>query len=422
MKRVSTMLRSFRRLTALALAFSALHALGVPSLAATGEDTWVSKHMLLTFGKFNHKPLVWRVLETYTSDGADGNQKGRITAFLLTDELLSGANVRFNADNSDNAWDNSDIKAFLNGEKKGQFLNAFSAAEKAAILESEYRAGGISGGSGTVDSSRIFLLSVEEARSKAYFTSDQDRAAAATMWWLRSPGNLKSFAAYVDYYGAIEYGHGSEVSRIYGIRPAMRVSFSPDEFARLTAASMKQSAKPFTADDFDYIAGFSVKADKGFKKDFNIPTRNSIVYSAFWEPRSEKEERLTASQSVITLVYNFGTVTLEKHNGNFVSCKLEITNDALRGPRNTYMGDTAQKVLARFKNKYAGKSFPAGAGELYLYDTGSNPRHYALAQFSDGALAELTYQQENSRESVVRVKYGIKKGVVNSIVWEIFWV
>ena len=149
---------------------------------------------------------------------------------------------------SDITWENSYLRRWLNDS----FYNiAFTANEKNQILLStidnpdnpSYKT---KGGNKTQD--RFFVLSIDEANR--YFSSNSARKTQPTpyaaaygisvsgengntsWWWLRSPGEDASMAAYVDVDGMVsDSGYG--VQNVYGVvRPAfwMRI----DEPACLT--------------------------------------------------------------------------------------------------------------------------------------------------------------------------------------------
>ncbi len=145
---------------------------------------------------------------------------------VLCDEIV--AYRAYQEDGSAVTWENSDIRAYLNGE----FLeNTFTAEEQALIIESEISNPanlhyGIDGGSATTD--RVFLLDLEEA--EAYLNGTDiivinDSDGNPVWWYLRSPGEAKDVAAGVTTSGAIDY-HGTAVgmSEADAIRPAMWVS------------------------------------------------------------------------------------------------------------------------------------------------------------------------------------------------------
>ena len=178
------------------------------------EGAWAGPngvHRWLKFGKY-----LWRVLNVYDNEG----QK---VAFLLAEEEV--AKRPFYPTMDDNDWKNSDIKKWLNGDF---YDSAFTEGEKSAILTTNYRYGGEYEGNNKTDSSKIFLLSVEEAMDDEYFAHDDDRHHAS-WWWLRSPGGNGTNAAIVCnvgkvyIYGFYAYLHG-------GVRPALSLDLSSPIF------------------------------------------------------------------------------------------------------------------------------------------------------------------------------------------------
>lgn len=137
-------------------------------------------------------------------------------------------------------WENCSLRKYLNSD----FLyKHFNEEEKNKILltdvindNSKYK---IKGGNNTKD--KIFLLSRDEAKN--YFSSKEMRVTCATSYaksvnnelsvnsdngnscfWLRSPGNFLSSAAYVNSDGSVQ-GSGCCVDyHDYGIRPALWIS------------------------------------------------------------------------------------------------------------------------------------------------------------------------------------------------------
>jgi len=135
-------------------------------------------------------------------------------------------------------WDNSDIRAWLNGEF---YRTAFTAEEQAAILPSVLDNGddlgyGTPVGGNTED--RVFLLSANEALS---LLSEGRRAAEPTAyalrqgaytnsagdcaWWLRSPGMTETSPAYFASAGEIGSRAHHVDETIIGVRPAIWIQY-----------------------------------------------------------------------------------------------------------------------------------------------------------------------------------------------------
>ena len=208
-----------------------------------GSDYTFSNGSTVTGGEtyyFKVEPIRWRIL---SEDGE--------SAFILADGIL--ANKAYDA--SSNNYNNSDIRAWLNGE----FLNAAfgeiaqSLIETTEVDNSVYSTGDSSNQyacENTFD--KVFLLSYREAVNSAYgfasnystydtarrmTVSDYARSTGAYMdtsnsyyfgcglWWLRSPYYYNSNnARLVNYYG---YAGGSNnVNLVYygGVVPALNIT------------------------------------------------------------------------------------------------------------------------------------------------------------------------------------------------------
>ncbi len=199
---------------------------------------------------YKKDPIKWRVLSN-----ADGK------AFLLSDKNLDV--VRYHEDDEPVTWEISTIRSWLNGY--GASLNtggesgidytsdnfigsAFSTAEKGAIAETNVvndnnPAHNTLGGNNTTD--KVFLLSIAEAQNTSYFADDNSKIAINTVyvygggktgtdsmrniytadwWWLRSPGLLRSSAAYFD---DVVASYGDHVYyEFFGVRPAFNLNLS----------------------------------------------------------------------------------------------------------------------------------------------------------------------------------------------------
>ena len=200
------------------------------------------------------QPIKWRVLSVEGDD-----------AFLLADKNIDVQ--RYNKNYTDVTWETCTMRSWLNGygAEKNQpgedfrtnnFLdNAFSVAEQSAIKTTnvvnndnpEYE---IEGGNDTSD--KVYLLSIDEVTNPEYgFTSSTSStdtreavntayvadggeiksssmksAGSEDVWWLRSPGNYSSNAAYVIYGGYVNT-HGYNVFHYYtAARPALHLNLS----------------------------------------------------------------------------------------------------------------------------------------------------------------------------------------------------
>lgn len=153
-------------------------------------------------------------------------------ALLLSRYCLDA--LPYNEDGGDVTWEDSSIRAWLNGE----FLeSAFGGDPNGFICTAECRTkdgrSGTDGGENTTD--RIFLLDVDEVTQ--YFPKESSRRAPVTeyakeqgaeydkngngWWWLRTPGKTQNMAAGVHTAGGVNYD-GRDVDRTdLCIRPAL---------------------------------------------------------------------------------------------------------------------------------------------------------------------------------------------------------
>lgn len=153
-------------------------------------------------------------------------------ALLLSRYCLDA--LPYNEDGGDVTWEDSSIRAWLNGE----FLeSAFGGDPNGFICTAECKTkdgrSGTDGGENTTD--RIFLLAVDEVTR--YFPKESSRRAPVTeyakeqgaeydkngngWWWLRTPGKTQDMAAGVHTAGGVNYD-GRDVDRTdLCIRPAL---------------------------------------------------------------------------------------------------------------------------------------------------------------------------------------------------------
>lgn len=231
MKFKQSCLRTFVRLINLAL-FLIFCAPCIFTASAAEYDQSLSEGDLITFGR-------------YEQDNDQSNGMETITWRVLVVEddrvlLISESNLdckAFNPEEGSYTWETCELRNWLNGE----FSNtAFTEKEREVIQtitvknddNSKY---GTSGGKDTQD--QIFLLSIAEAQD--YFKDDNTRRAKNTAyakaqgayeedgfggWWLRSPGDRKSYAATVNGTGSVRRGGRSAHKADRAIRPALWVN------------------------------------------------------------------------------------------------------------------------------------------------------------------------------------------------------
>ena len=171
------------------------------------------------------KPIKWIVMKN------EGNQ-----VLLLSKYVLDAK--PYYEEVEEVTWETSDIRKWLNNEF---YTTAFNKAEKAKIQTSlikneDNSENGTSGGNDTED--KVFLLSEKEAET--LFSNDEERIAKATeyaeksgvyvneekavLWWLRSPGCSRDYAAEVSYYGWINRSGCDVNSYDVGVRPALHLN------------------------------------------------------------------------------------------------------------------------------------------------------------------------------------------------------
>ncbi len=195
----------------------------------------VEKGEYITFGTyeqdnntFNGKEKIeWLVLKV------DGDKALVISKYALDCQQYN------KSDDTRVTWETCSLRKWLNGT----FLSAaFSSEEQSSIISSTVTADmnpyySTSPGNNTTD--KVFLLSITEANK--YFSSDSARQCSGTAyakaqgaktntindncwWWLRSPGDRSSRAAFVLSDGSVD-NNGRLFDLSYGpVRPALWIN------------------------------------------------------------------------------------------------------------------------------------------------------------------------------------------------------
>ena len=171
------------------------------------------------------KPIKWIVMKN------EGNQVLLLSKYVLDTKP-------YNKESKAVTWETSDIRKWLNNEFcKSAFNNAEKGRIRTTLIKNEDNLeNGTSGGNDTED--KVFLLSEKEAET--LFSNDEERIAKATeyaeksgvyvneektvLWWLRSPGCSRDYAAEVSYYGWINRSGCDVNSYDDGVRPALHLN------------------------------------------------------------------------------------------------------------------------------------------------------------------------------------------------------
>ena len=182
---------------------------------------------IIKFGDYD-----WRILDV---------QDGK--ALILTEMILE--RVEYHNTDKPVTWSVSNLRKYLNGE----FFQSFTQADRNRILDTNVVTGSnpwfrINGGAATTD--KIFLLSLEEVvlyfgdsgklknrpNNNTYIIDDQynssrivyDKDEKASWWWLRSPGEYTTYAAFVYFDGCVYVCGNSALDFYFGVRPALWIA------------------------------------------------------------------------------------------------------------------------------------------------------------------------------------------------------
>lgn len=213
--------------------------LGTPSNLTSAPELQGSQVYL---GSYNGANKLWHVMKT------DGN-----TATLwLTDSL---GDPRYDPV-SHNDWSGSQVCAYLNGF--GAYVDASFVGTAFHTVENEALApyqtvpeNGLSGNS-YIPNQKVVLPSVEEigaGDTAGTWNVSRDCRIDGDFgfqlsWWLRSPGEDTSKAAYVDQYG-YTYSQGDAVTNLRSLYPVVKLDFSSVFFTSAGSASGGKNSVTF---------------------------------------------------------------------------------------------------------------------------------------------------------------------------------
>ena len=216
----------------------------IPPSGTEGVD-WVKSTAITTQNGYTEgteyyfaiEPIAWRVLS---------NAGGKL--FLLSEKNLD-AGKPYNTTNTGIKWESSTIRKWLNGLSENphdySFIErAFPAKEQTAILTTtlDNMSHGGAGWQWPTDD-KIFFLSIDDAQNSVLgFANDTSRIAVNTAytahfgamqdvgvgdhWWLRSPGNIDTYAALVLNHGDIRLNGYRIDYDFVAARPAFKLNLS----------------------------------------------------------------------------------------------------------------------------------------------------------------------------------------------------
>ena len=207
-------------------------------LAAARRAEWTTIGNIVTFGSYEQdnntsngqEDIEWIVLAT------EGDKSLIISKYALDCR-------KYNTEYTSVTWETCSLRTWLN---ETFYNSAFSTAEQAQILKTtvtDDKNPDYSTSPGNDTKDNVFLLSITEANK--YFSSDSERMCVPTAyaiaqgawtsssysvggnatcwWWLRSPGFISSYAAYVFYVGSV-YTYGNYALDGHAcVRPALWV-------------------------------------------------------------------------------------------------------------------------------------------------------------------------------------------------------
>lgn len=270
---------------------------------AVGTWTGENGHRYVEFGG-----MIWRVLEVTESDT---DNPGKKTALLLAEESVGSRQFHTTWNSGDNDWNTSDIKAWLNNEicsknsndyTSNGFMSRFSDDEKGSIVTANYTYGGSYTGSETLGSSKVFLLSVDEANEAAYFADNADRKlGSGSLWWLRSPGSNDYSAAVVVSFGHV-HADGIIVLGNDAVRPALKINLASSIFT--STNPLVQAEITVTSGDSP-VEGASISFTGASAPDDAILSGGEGKATAYLEPGK------TYTMTVSKTGYNPYTATIE---------------------------------------------------------------------------------------------------------------
>ena len=179
------------------------------------------------FGQ-NHEnnPGAWRVI------GYDGNSAAGIAGNMT---LLAANNMGLSKFGASNAYAGSDLNGAIDALADKLTAKETDAVEKRTLASGNYDGENTDGVAGPAVSNAVFWpLSSKEANAvnnDLRVVDPEHPGWASSYWWLRSPGEDYSTAAFVAGRGEVRYYGGYLTSKEFGVRPAFDLNLDSVLFA-----------------------------------------------------------------------------------------------------------------------------------------------------------------------------------------------
>ena len=200
---------------------------GADAISVLSKNANTANAPTVYFGQ-NHEnnPGAWRVI------GYDGNSAAGIAGNMT---LLAANNMGLSKFGASNAYAGSDLNGAIDALADKLTAKETDAVEKRTLASGNYDGENTDGVAGPAVSNAVFWpLSSKEANAvnnDLRVVDPEHPGWASSYWWLRSPGEDYSTAAFVAGRGEVRYYGGYPTSKEFGVRPAFDLNLDSVLFA-----------------------------------------------------------------------------------------------------------------------------------------------------------------------------------------------
>ena len=200
---------------------------GADAISVLSKNANTANAPTVYFGQ-NHEnnPGAWRVIDY------DGNSAAGIAGNMT---LLAANNMGLSKFGASNAYADSALKEAIDALADKLTAKETDAVEKRTLASGNYDGENTDGVAGPAVSNAVFWpLSSKEANAvnnDLRVVDPEHPGWASSYWWLRSPGEDYSTAAFVAGRGEVRYYGGYLTSKEFGVRPAFDLNLDSVLFA-----------------------------------------------------------------------------------------------------------------------------------------------------------------------------------------------